>query len=42
MLRTNLQAGTAEELWSQYMRLTEAEASFRTLKSDLYIRPLFH
>ncbi len=42
MLRTNLQAGTAEELWSQYMQLTEAEASFRTLKSDLYIRPLFH
>src|SRR5467141_1649466 len=42
MLRTNLQAGTAEELWSQYMQLTEAEASFRTLKSELYIRPLFH
>jgi len=42
MLRTNLQAGTVEELWSQYMQLTEAEASFRTLKSELYIRPLFH
>ena len=42
MLRTNLQAGNAEELWSQYMQLTEAEASFRTLKSELYIRPLFH
>ena len=42
MLRTNLQAGSAEELWSQYMQLTEAEASFRTLKSELYIRPLFH
>jgi len=42
MLRTNLQAGTAEELWSQHMQLTEADASFRTLKSDLYIRPLFH
>jgi hypothetical protein len=42
MLRTNLQAGTAEELWSQYMQLTEAEASFRTLKSELCIRPLFH
>ncbi len=26
MLRTNLQAGTAEELWSRYMQLTEAEA----------------
>jgi len=42
MLRTNLQAGTAEQLWSQYMQLTEAEASFRALKSELSIRPLFH
>ena len=42
VLRTNLQAGTAEELWSRYMQLTEAEASFRALKSELSIRPLFH
>jgi transposase len=42
MLRTNLQAGTADELWSRYMQLTEAEASFRALKSELSIRPLFH
>jgi transposase len=42
MLRTNLQTGTVEELWSEYMQLTEAEAAFRTLKSELYIRPLFH
>ncbi|MGH9631434.1 MAG: IS1634 family transposase [Bryobacteraceae bacterium] len=42
MLRTNLQAGTTEELWSRYMQLTEAEASFRALKSELSIRPLFH
>src|SRR5438270_7044732 len=42
MLRTNLQAGTAEELWSRYMQLTEAEASFRALKSELSIRPMFH
>ena len=42
MLLTNLQAGTAEELWRQYMQLTEAEASFRALKSELSIRPLFH
>lgn len=42
MLRSNLQAGTAEELWSRYMQLTEAEASFRALKSELSIRPLFH
>jgi len=42
MLRTNLQDGTAEELWSRYMQLTEAEASFRALKSELSVRPLFH
>src|SRR5436305_8197215 len=42
MLRTNLQASSAEELWSKYMQLTEAEASFRALKSELSIRPLFH
>jgi transposase len=42
LLRTNLQAETAEELWSKYMQLTEAEGSFRALKSELSIRPLFH
>ena len=42
LLRTNLQLGTAEQLWVQYMQLTEAEAAFRALKSELSIRPLFH
>src|ERR1039458_4019029 len=42
LLRTNLTADSAEELWSKYMQLTEAEASFRALKSELSIRPLFH
>src|ERR1700733_7642218 len=42
LLRTNLQAETAQELWSKYMQLTEAEASFRALKSELSVRPLFH
>jgi transposase len=42
LLRTNLQAEAAQELWSKYMQLTEAEASFRALKSELSIRPLFH
>lgn len=42
MLRTNVAAATAEELWNRYMQLTEAEASFRALKSELSIRPLFH
>jgi transposase len=42
LLRTNLKAETAEELWSKYMQLTEAEASFRALKSELSVRPWFH
>jgi transposase len=42
MLRTNLQAESVEQLWLKYMQLTEAEASFRALKSELSIRPLFH
>jgi transposase len=42
LLRTNLETGTAEELWAKYMHLTEAEACFRALKSELSIRPLFH
>src|SRR6267154_2743733 len=42
LLRTNLKAETAEEVWAKYMQLTEAEASFRALKSELSIRPLFH
>jgi transposase len=42
LLRTNIKAGTAAELWAKYMQLTEAEAYFRALKSELSIRPLFH
>ncbi len=42
LLRANLAADTAEELWSKYMQLTEAEASFRALKSELSVRPLYH
>jgi transposase len=42
LLRTNLKAETAEELWTKYMQLSEAEASFRALKNELSIRPLFH
>jgi transposase len=42
LLRTNLEAESAAELWTKYMQLTEAEAAFRVLKSELSIRPLFH
>lgn len=42
LLRTNLRLGSPQQLWSMYMQLTEAEAAFRALKSELSIRPLFH
>jgi transposase len=42
LLRTNLTATTASELWENYIQLTEVEATFRALKSELSIRPLFH
>ncbi|MCL5746073.1 MAG: IS1634 family transposase [Acidobacteria bacterium] len=42
LLRTNVRAESAEELWAKYMQLTEAEAAFRALKSELSVRPLFH
>ena len=42
LLRTNLGAESAAELWTKYIQLTEVEAAFRVLKSELSIRPLFH
>ena len=42
LLRTNLEAETAEQLWTKYIQLTEVESLFRTLKSELAIRPIFH
>ena len=42
VLRTNLAGETAGSLWRMYMQLTEAEAAFRTGKSDLAIRPIWH
>lgn len=42
LLRTNLTVTGAADLWKKYMQLTEVEAAFRTLKSELAIRPLFH
>ena len=42
LLRANLTADSPAELWKQYIQLTEVEAAFRTLKSELAIRPLFH
>jgi transposase len=42
LLRTNLSGESAEDLWKKYIQLTEAEAAFRALKSELSIRPIFH
>lgn len=42
LLRTNHAAGDAAALWRWYIQLTQAEAAFRTGKSDLHLRPVFH
>jgi transposase len=42
LLRTNLPPEAPEKLWKNYIQLTEAEAAFRALKSELSIRPIFH
>jgi transposase len=42
LLRTNLSADNAEQLWKLYMQLTQIEAAFRCLKTDLKIRPIHH
>jgi len=42
LLRTNLTAGNPEELWKQYIILTEIEQAFKELKNDLDIRPVYH
>ena len=41
-MRTNLPASEPEQLWKSYIQLTEAEAAFGALKSELSIRPIFH
>jgi len=42
VLRTKLQGSTPEESWQRYTQLTEVEAAFRTIKSELGIRPIWH
>jgi transposase len=42
LLRTNLPAADPQLLWASYIQLTEAEAAFRALKSELNVRPIFH
>jgi transposase len=33
---------SAAELWQTYVQLTEAEAAFRTMKSEIKVRPIWH
>jgi transposase len=42
LLRTNLVAEDPAVLWDRYMQLTQIEAAFKCLKSDLGIRPIYH
>jgi len=41
-LRTNIPEIDNKTTWTIYNTLTEAEATFRTLKTDLSLRPIFH
>lgn len=42
LLRTNLISEHPEELWKQYIVLTEVEQAFKEIKQDLSIRPIYH
>jgi transposase len=42
ILRTNLVDRTPEDLWRTYIQLTQVESAFRTEKSDLRVRPIWH
>ena len=42
LLRTNCTETDPAKLWRWYMQLTQAEAAFRTAKSDIGLRPVFH
>ena len=41
-LRTNVLDQDADRLWKTHTRLTEIESVFRSLKSELGLRPIFH
>ncbi len=42
LLRSNLAAEDPAVLWQRYMQLTQIETAFRSLKSDLGSRPIYH
>ncbi len=42
LLRTNLTETDPAALWENYLQLVAIEEAFKTLKSDLALRPIFH
>ena len=42
LLRSNLTAEDPAVLWTRYVQLTQIEAVFRSLKSELGVRPIYH
>jgi transposase len=42
LLRTNLTDTDPAHLWNLYMQLSRVEESFRNLKGDLAVRPIYH
>jgi transposase len=42
LLRSNLTSEDPAVLWARYIQLTNIEAAFRSLKSDLGLRPIYH
>jgi transposase len=42
LLRSNLVGEDAAVLWELYLQLTQIEAAFKTLKSELGLRPIYH
>ncbi|CBE69079.1 MAG: IS1634 family transposase [Candidatus Methylomirabilis oxygeniifera] len=42
LLRSNWEGRDPKAIWKLYIQLTQAEDAFRTTKSDLGLRPIFH
>lgn len=42
LLRTNCTETDPAKIWHWYIQLTQAEAAFRTSKSDIGLRPIYH
>jgi len=42
LLRTNLTETNPDVIWQRYVLLTQVEAAFKSLKSDLAVRPVYH